>query len=118
MESRWSTSHFDLKILFCIINGKLSNLRKFTLINVVSTISGIVFFMFFSPVIRISPDIIPTTQTVKYTRSVEEKKTTKTNKSVQTVYRDSSAQTKPWQPEDVIIPEGSDLEILKIQFLK
>ncbi|XP_022902075.1 cilia- and flagella-associated protein 91-like [Onthophagus taurus] len=39
------------------------------------------------------------------------------NKKIQTQYRDSSAQTSPWQP-DYNLAEGSDPEILKLDFLK
>lgn len=47
-------------------------------------------------------------------RSVQPKKK---NAKVQTQYRESSAQTSPWQPAYKIIDEG-DPEILKLDFLK
>lgn len=39
------------------------------------------------------------------------------NEHVQTVYRDSSAQTVPWEPPYKIIGEGEP-EVLKLDFLK
>ncbi|KAI4469663.1 hypothetical protein MML48_1g18959 [Holotrichia oblita] len=39
------------------------------------------------------------------------------NKKIQTMYRESSAQTSPWQPDYKVI-DGSDPEILKLDFLK
>lgn len=52
----------------------------------------------------------------------EEQKTVKIkcktfNKKIQTMYRESSAQTSPWQPDYRVI-DGSDPEILKLDFLK
>lgn len=41
------------------------------------------------------------------------------SRKVQTVYRESSAQTSPWDPDyQVVQGEPNDLEILKLGFLK
>lgn len=39
------------------------------------------------------------------------------NAKIQTQYRDSSAQTSPWQPDYKVMDRG-DPEILKLDFLK
>ncbi|KAF2883495.1 hypothetical protein ILUMI_22668 [Ignelater luminosus] len=41
----------------------------------------------------------------------------KKNKEIQTQYRESSAQTIPWQPDSIVI-DGSDPELLMLDFLK
>lgn len=48
-----------------------------------------------------------------------EKKVTrhKTNVPTETMYRESDAQTEPWEPPYVVVGKG-DPEILKLEFLK
>lgn len=41
----------------------------------------------------------------------------KINKKIQTQYRESSAQTSPWQPNHVVV-DGGNPEVLLIDFLK
>ncbi|KAK4873312.1 hypothetical protein RN001_015341 [Aquatica leii] len=42
----------------------------------------------------------------------------KLNKMIQTQYRESSAQTIPWEPENYVIMDDSDPELLMLDFLK
>ncbi|KAK5637774.1 hypothetical protein RI129_000045 [Pyrocoelia pectoralis] len=50
--------------------------------------------------------------------SSPQKSTRKRNKIVQTKYRESSAQTIPWQPSNYIITDDSNPELLMLDFLK
>lgn len=50
---------------------------------------------------------------------VSKERVKKKNKLVQTIYRESSAQTLPWKPKHYVIPpDNPDPELLKLDFLR
>lgn len=83
------------------------------------------FLLFYRPVPRAStavPELPLTLEPAIEPPADEENKTVKVkektyDKKIQTMYRESSAQTSPWQPDYKVI-DGSDPEILKLDFLK
>lgn len=65
--------------------------------------------------IPIETAVTKLTEGVKLARKKKEQESC--NKQIQTIYRESSAQTSPWEPDYKVV-DGSDPEILKLNFLK
>lgn len=60
---------------------------------------------------------VPSLQLDEESKKSDSEPVQKRNMNVQTVYRESSAQTSPWQPDPQIMGDGS-AEVLKLDFLK
>lgn len=74
---------------------------------------------YFSANTNLTQEIVPTLPLVQTPRKTSDHlylPKTK-NAKIQTQYRDSSAQTSPWQPDYKVMDRG-DPEILKLDFLK
>lgn len=74
----------------------------------------------FSPVKKHIPELKIPKVTIPSPRSpVLKKEKRKTqNKKIQTLYRESSVQTIPWQPPDYVVLNGDEPELLMLDFLK
>ncbi|GLV42597.1 uncharacterized protein CBL_03336 [Carabus blaptoides fortunei] len=73
------------------------------------------------PIVKLSVSLIPDqllSQSPMRTKAESIDSNTPKNRSTQTMYRESSAQTSPWKSPDYIKMDHPDPEILKLNFLK
>lgn len=80
----------------------------------------------YSPIKNLTQEIMPTLPLIQSSRKTVRSTSTSNindsankikNAKTQTIYRESSAQTSPWQPDYKVMDRG-DPEILKLDFLK